>query len=59
MLNFPSNLFKKCLFIFERERQRTSRGGAVREGEGIPNRLCDVSTEPNVGLDPTDYEIMT
>ena len=30
-----------------------SRGGAAREEERIPNRLHAVSTEPDVGLEPT------
>ena len=46
------------LFIL-RERERESAGGAKREGERIPSRLSVVSTEPDVGLDPTNQEIMT
>ena len=45
------------LFIFERE--RTGRGGAEREAERISGRLLAVSTEPNVGLELTNREIMT
>ena len=51
-----------CLFIL-RERERTyastGGGGAGREGERIPSRLCVVSAEPVVGLDLTNCEIMT
>ena len=36
-----------------------SRVGAEREGERIPSRLHAVSTEPNVGLELMNYEIMT
>ena len=38
-----------------------SRGGAERERERerIPSRLSTVSTEPDVGLEPTNHEIMT
>ena len=36
-----------------------SREGADREGERIPSRLCTVSAKPNVGLEPTNCEIMT
>ena len=43
------------LFIF-RERER--RRGRGRERERIPSSLCAVSTEPDVGLDPTNCEIM-
>ena len=42
-------------------RERVSREGAERETaeseEG--SRLCTVSTEPDMGLRPTNYEIMT
>ena len=39
------------------------RGGAEREkererGERIPSRLCTGSTEPDVGLEPTNHEVM-
>ena len=46
----------------DRERQSTSRGGAERGGDTeskAGSRLQAVSTEPNVGLEPTDCEIMT
>ena len=44
----------------ERERARASEpGGADREGGRIPSRLCAVSTEPYMELEPTDCEIMT
>ena len=39
-----------------------SRGGAEREGDTeseAGSRLCAVSTEPDTGLEPTNYEIMT
>ena len=54
--------FFLSLFIFERERQNTSRGRAEREGdtESKPgSRLWVVSTEPDAGLETTNYEIMT
>ena len=34
-------------------------GGRAREGERITNRLHTASTEPNVGLDFANREIMT
>ena len=34
-------------------------GGAEREGERIPSRLCTACIEPNVGLKPTNHEVMT
>ena len=47
----------------EREKEKEhERGGAEREGDTeseADSRLCAVSTEPNVGLEPMDREIMT
>ena len=37
----------------ERKRERE------RERERIPSRLHTVSTEPDMGLDPMNYEIMS
>ena len=34
-------------------------GAETEETERIPSRLCTVSMEPNVGLEPTNHEIMT
>ena len=45
-------VFFKFIY-FERE-ERESRRGAEREGE----KESQVSAEPNVGLEPTDQEIM-
>ena len=36
-----------------------SEGGAERGREGIPSSLLAVSTEPDAGLELTNYEIMT
>ena len=50
------------MFIFERERQSVSRGGAEREGDTeseAGSRLHAVSTEPNEGLELTNHEITT
>ena len=50
------------MFIFERQRQSVSRGGAEREGDTeseAGSRLPAVSTEPDAGLELTDREIMT
>ena len=59
-------LFFKVLFVYswerarerERERERTSRRGRGAEGERIPSRLRAVSAEPDMGLEPTNREIM-
>ena len=45
-----------------RERQNVSGGGAEREGDAesaAGSRLRAVSTEPDMGLEPTNCEIMT
>ena len=50
------------MYLLLRERQSTSRGGAEREGDTeseAGSRLRAVSTEPDVGLEPTDCEITT
>ena len=43
-----------------RERERAGREGAERERgrERIPSKLCAVSTKSNVGLEPTNREII-
>ena len=68
-ISTPSTSLYACLlkffnvifnFIFERERE--SRGGAEREGDAeseAGSRLRAVSTEPDMGLELTDREIMT
>ena len=43
----------------EREREKEQRKGREREEERILSRLCTVSAEPNMGLEPTNCEIMT
>ena len=57
--------FKSLFTYFEGERgsmcahMQVSWGGAEREGESTPSRLHTVSADPNVGLGPTNQEIMT
>ena len=50
--------FFVCLFG-ERERQHMQGRGRERRSERIPSRLCAVSEEPDVGLHPTNCEIIT
>ena len=63
--NYPLKHFFKCLFIFERERERmhVSRGGTEREREkeedGIWRWLSANSRQPHVGLQLMNLEIMT
>ena len=52
------------MFIFERERWSVSGGGAEREREGdteseAGSGLPASSTEPDAGLEPMNYKIMT
>ena len=57
-----SFFFFKCLFIFERERESTSRRGVEGDTEfeaGCRLQAPAASTKPNTGLEPTDHEITT
>ena len=53
------------LFIFESKRESKREGAQARgrererERERIPSRLSIVSTEPDVGLEHMNHEIMT
>ena len=52
------------MFIFERERERQHEQGRGKEREGdeeskAGSRLRAVSTEPDVGLELTNREIVT
>ena len=50
------------MFISKRDRDRDRAGDGQREGDTeskAGSRLRTVSTEPNVGLEPTNHEIMT
>ena len=54
--------FLMFIYFWDRERQSMKRGGAEREGDTeseTGSRLWAVSTEPDVGLELTDREIMT
>ena len=55
--------FFNVFFLFLRERQTEHELGRVREREDTESeassRLWVVSTEPDIGLEPTDHEIMT
>ena len=56
--------FFNVLFIFETETETEHEQGRGREREGdteseAGSRLRAVSTEPDVGLEPTNREIMT
>ena len=59
---FFKTFFNIYLFLKYKERQSTSRGGKERERETESeggSRFWAVSTEPNVGLEPTNRETMT
>ena len=42
----------KFIYLFLREREQAGEG----QRERIPSRLCTVSTEPNMGLEPTNWD---
>ena len=44
------------MFIFKKERES---GGVAERRERIPSRLRAFSAELDVGLEPTNHEIMT
>ena len=65
-LSFIESFFPLLLFfyayLFLRERQSTSEGGAEREGDTVSkagSRLWAASTKPNAGLKLMNHEIMT
>ena len=51
--------FATVFIYFEQERIQSGTGQTERQRERIPGRLHTVSTEPNMGLDPQNHEIMT
>ncbi|XP_046950673.1 adhesion G protein-coupled receptor E2-like isoform X1 [Lynx rufus] len=58
----PNTILLTCPSLSMRERQSASRGGTEREGDTeleAGSRLCNISTEPDVGLELVNGEIMT
>ena len=58
----PAYFFLTFIYFFETERHSMNRGGSERKGDTVSeagSRLRAVSTEPNVGLEPMNHEIMT
>ena len=52
--------FFKIFIYFERKIEHQQAGGGAERGrQRIPSRLHAVSTEPSVGLELTNLEIMT
>ena len=51
--------FLNVFMYFEREREKVQAGERQRERERVPSRLLTVSTEPDMGLQFTNREIMT
>ena len=59
---YPEHFFFFLIYLFLRGRDSVSRGGAEREGDTeseAGSRLQAVSTEPDVGLQPTNCDIVT
>ena len=48
-------------YLFILRHSSSGAGGGAEEGgrQRIPSRLCTASMEPDVGLKPTNCEIMT
>ena len=62
--NVSDNFFKIFFnaYLFLRQRQSVNGGGSEKEGDTeseTGSRLWAVSTKPDMGLKPTDHEIMT
>ncbi|XP_047698158.1 adhesion G protein-coupled receptor E2 isoform X2 [Prionailurus viverrinus] len=58
----PNTILLTCPSLSMRERQSASRGGTEREGDTeleAGSRLCNISTEPDAGLELVNREIMT
>ena len=49
--------FFMCIYFWEREREQGR--GRERGRPRIQSRLCAISTEPSMGLKPTNHETMT
>ena len=61
-MSLMSFLFSSLCIYFERDRDSTSRERTEREGDTeseAGSRLWAVSTEPDLGLELTNHEIMT
>ena len=57
---FSEIVFKVYLFEREGEREKEGVGKGQREGEReYPKQFCTVSSEPDMGLELTNHEIMT
>ena len=54
----PLSFFFKSIYLFI-YLERGSGGGAERQGEKTPSRLYNASTEPSVGLELMNCEVMT
>ena len=55
---FLCSLFSYLERERERERENESSGETERKRERIPSRFHTISTEPNLGLELTNREIM-
>ena len=61
LFTMGSTSFYILFIYFEREKDRAweREGWTARERERIPSRFCTFSAEPDVGIEPTNCEIVT
>ena len=52
-------IFFKCLLILRQTRGSAHEQGGAGQRKRVPSRLCTASTEPDMGLDLMNHEIMT
>ena len=52
-------LFYSFNYLLEKERDRAEEGQKEKERERIPNMLCAVSSEPDMGFELTNHKIIT
>ena len=57
-LNRPNHPGGSKMFIYFWERESKQRRGRERGRERIPSKFCTISSEPDSGLEFTNYEIM-
>ena len=60
MLGQASNTWLTTLpYAFKKKKKKKVKRGKKKGSTRIPSRLGIMSTEPNVGMDPGNHEIVT